>query len=90
MSGRRNLYAMDQFLVTLGFALMLLGVVIAILATLAFAARSARAEGGAVVLVGPFPIIVGSSSRAALVAAAIALAMMGLLVLLLLGGVCVA
>ena len=80
---------MEQLLVTLGFALMLLGVLIAVLATLILAARSVKVEGGGVVLIGPIPIIAGTSSRAALVAAAIALAMMGLLVLLLIGGIVV-
>lgn len=73
-------------MIVIGFALMLLGILIAIFATLVLAARSAKVEGGGVVLIGPLPIVVGTSSRAALVAAAIALAIMGLFVLLLLTG----
>lgn len=52
-----------------GIALVFLGIALMVLV-----AGGGRAEGGAVVVIGPIPIVFGSSRNAALVAAALAVA----------------
>jgi uncharacterized protein (TIGR00304 family) len=64
-------------LIGLGFALILAGVALVFLVTLAAVARSGgRGEVGGVVLIGPFPIVFGSSSDAVKVAVIGALVLM--------------
>jgi len=51
---------------TLGFFLVLVGVAITFVAGILMAlrqAKGARAKGGGVVLIGPFPIVFGSDAR---------------------------
>ena len=68
---------MERTLLTLGIALVLLGFALIAIASL----LSRESEFGGVVLIGPFPIIFGSSARAA--ALAIAMVLFILLALLL-------
>lgn len=53
---------MDQILVAVGISLLVAGVVVAI-ATSFHGTSSKSVRGGAVVLIGPIPIIFGSDSR---------------------------
>ena len=57
--------------VGLGFLLVLAGIVLIVAGVIAGALRSGggEAEAGAVIIIGPIPIVVGSSGRAALLAA---------------------
>ncbi len=67
-------------LVGVGFLLVLAGIVLIVIGMIAGALRSGggEAEAGAVVIIGPIPIIVGSSGRAALLAAVIGAVLMAL------------
>lgn len=58
-----------QSLVLIGIALLFLGIMLIFIGFLASASSGARVEGGGVVLIGPIPIIFGTSGRAALLAA---------------------
>ena len=62
-------------LLVVGLAMSLIGVLLLVLASLR---SGARAEGGAVVVVGPVPIVFGSSPRIAVVLMAMALAIMAM------------
>ncbi len=55
-----------------------MGVVLTVLAVLLLAIRggSSKGEWGGVILIGPVPIVVGSSPKMALIVAVLALAMM--------------
>ncbi len=64
-------------LVFIGAVLVFLGVAIMVLAS-----GGGRAEGGAVIVIGPIPIVVGSSRSAALAAAVLAAVMIIALIVL--------
>jgi uncharacterized protein (TIGR00304 family) len=72
-------------LASIGFALILAGVAVIVVGTLMSSKdRQHKAEGGAVVLVGPIPIVFGSNAKWASVAIALAIV---LIVIVLLFGV---
>jgi uncharacterized protein (TIGR00304 family) len=72
-------------LASIGFALILAGVAVIVVGTLMSSKdREHKAEGGAVVLVGPIPIVFGSDARWASLAIALAIV---LIVIVLLFGV---
>ncbi len=55
----------DQVIVLLGTVLVFVGIILAFLAFILPATRSGRlqARGGAVILIGPFPIVFGSDMQ---------------------------
>jgi len=57
----------DQFIVLVGTLLILAGFILAFLAQVIPSIRrgQVRARGGAVILIGPFPIVLGSDRQAA-------------------------
>jgi len=66
-----------ESLVGLGFLLVFLGVFLIFVGVLASALRGGgEVEAGGVIVVGPVPIVFGTSSKAALAAAILGLAMM--------------
>ncbi len=70
-------------LVSVGFLLVLVGIVLIVAGILAASSQGeGRVEGGGVVVIGPIPIIFGTSDRAALAAAVIGLVMMVLFFLM--------
>jgi len=65
------------WLVGVGFALIMLGVLLVFLGVLAGALRSGGdVEAGGVIIIGPIPIVFGTSGRAALAAAILGLVML--------------
>ncbi len=74
------------WLVGLGIALIMIGVLLVFLGVLAASLGSGGGEGeveaGGVVVIGPIPIIFGTSSKAALAAAVLGLIMMLLALLM--------
>lgn len=77
---------MDPEVFMLGFAMMALGIILAMLGAFLAATRSGegKAEAGGVVMVGPIPVVFGTSKKAAKVALLMALAMLILTLLFLL------
>ncbi len=72
-------------LVIAGFALILLGVLLVFAGTLVYAlSKPARVEGGGVILIGPIPIIFGTSTTMAIVAAVVAIVLMVLAIIFML------
>jgi len=69
--------------VLLAFALIVAGFLLIVISLL-LAARGgeARGEAGGVIMIGPVPIVFGTSKNAALVAAVVALVVLGLLLFL--------
>ncbi|MEB3774429.1 MAG: DUF131 domain-containing protein [Desulfurococcales archaeon] len=63
-------------LVVAGFILILLGFSLLIIGSLLKARGSAEVESGGVIVIGPIPIIFGSSDRAAVIAAVLGLVIM--------------
>jgi uncharacterized membrane protein len=59
----RRLESMDPALITLGFGLILLGLLLIVLAALL---GRVRARGGGLILIGPIPIIFGDRSLGAI------------------------
>lgn len=57
----------DQFIVLVGTLLILAGFILALLALVIPAVRrgQVKARGGAVILIGPFPIVLGSDRQTA-------------------------
>ncbi len=55
----------DQLVVILGIVLIFVGIVLAFLGLILPAARSGKlqARGGAVIMIGPFPIVFGSDKQ---------------------------
>ncbi len=74
-----------SWLVVAGFLLIFLGVILVFLGVFlqALQGGSGEAEAGGVVVIGPIPIIVGTSGRAAVAAAVLGLVIMLLSILLL-------
>ena len=68
-------------LVILGFVLIVVGMAAVVVGTLLEAARSGRGEVGGVVIIGPFPIVWGSSPGAAKTAALLGIVLLVLAVL---------
>lgn len=68
-------------LVMLGFALIIAGIAAVMVGTLLEAARSGKGEVGGVVIIGPFPIVWGSSPGAAKTAALLGIVLLVLAVL---------
>jgi uncharacterized protein (TIGR00304 family) len=68
-----------EALVHIGFLIIVIGVVIILLGALFLASggsASGETEVGGVIIIGPIPIIFGSSSKAALIAAVLGLVIM--------------
>lgn len=53
-----------MLLLVAGFAAVLVGVLLLVLSALRAGGGESRVEGGAVLVVGPFPIVIGTSERA--------------------------
>ena len=71
------------WLVALGITMIFVGVLLVFLGVLAQAMQGGgEAEAGGVIIIGPLPIIFGTSSKAALLAAVLGLVMMLLALLL--------
>jgi len=65
------------WLVGVGFALIMLGVLLIFLGVLAGAVKGGgEVEAGGVIIIGPIPIVFGTSGRAALAAAVLGLVML--------------
>jgi len=69
-------------LVTVGFALILIGVALIVFGGLLYALRGGKGEVGGVILIGPIPIVFGTSSDAVKVAVVGAIILMVLAVVL--------
>ena len=81
-----SLVGAGVLLVLVGFALIFLGVLKAAWSSPG-EGGGGRVEGGGVILIGPIPIIFGTSSKMALIAAALAVVLMILAVILARGAV---
>jgi uncharacterized protein (TIGR00304 family) len=70
---------------TIGFGLVLLGVVLALIAVILLATRSANAatktRGGGVLLIGPIPIIFGTDSESVKVLVILAIVLIAVVVI---------
>ncbi|MCE4618648.1 MAG: DUF131 domain-containing protein [Desulfurococcales archaeon] len=66
-----------QYLVLMGIVLLFLGLLLIFIGSfIGFREGSGKVEGGGVILIGPIPIIFGTSSKAAVLAAALAVVIM--------------
>lgn len=70
-----------SLLYSAGFILMLVGIVILAVNMLSQKKRRGRGEFGAVILIGPFPIVFGTSSRMMKIMLVIALVFIGVILL---------
>ncbi|MEB3760169.1 MAG: DUF131 domain-containing protein [Desulfurococcales archaeon] len=72
----------SQALVGIGILLVVIGIVLIFLGSLISALQGGegKAEVGGVVVIGPFPIIFGSSGRAAIIAAVLAVVIIVLMI----------
>lgn len=72
----------SQALIGIGILLLIIGVVLIFLGALISALQGGEgeAEVGGVVVIGPFPIIFGSSGRAAIIAAVLAVVIIVLMI----------
>ncbi len=66
---------MLTFIILVGFIISLIGLLLIVLSLIPGEREENRVEGGGVLIVGPFPIVFGSSRRAALIAAIIGVIM---------------
>lgn len=76
----------DLRMVYAGFILMIVGIVLVIIGLVAGSMRGDRVEGGAIIIIGPIPIVLGSSPGVAkaLVIAGIFLTAMAIIAYILL------
>ncbi|GAB6147931.1 TIGR00304 family membrane protein [Stetteria hydrogenophila] len=76
-----------EALVILGFILIFVGVALIFIGTLALAfssGREGKAEAGGVVLIGPIPLVFGTSWRATIIASIVAVVLMVLAIIVML------
>ncbi|MEZ0394209.1 MAG: DUF131 domain-containing protein [Desulfurococcaceae archaeon] len=73
------LWSAGLLLVFLGVALSIVGILLMFLSSLR--GSGSRAEGGAVFMIGPIPIVVGTSERAAFAALVLAILAIALMLL---------
>ena len=74
----------DQFFVVIGTLMIFGGIILAFLAFVILVFRSGKfqARGGTVILIGPFPIVLGSDKKAAEALLLLAIVLVAFLVLL--------
>jgi len=63
------------FIILAGFIISLIGLLLIVLSLISGEREEERVEGGGVLIVGPLPIVFGSSRKAALIAAIIGVIM---------------
>ncbi len=73
-----------ESLVGLGFVIVLFGVLLMILGVALAASKGGEGEFGGVIIIGPIPIVFGSSTRAALLAAVLGAILMVLAIIMVL------
>ena len=66
---------MLTFIIWVGFIISLIGLLLIVLSLISGEREEERVEGGGVLIVGPLPIVFGSSRKAALIAAIIGVTM---------------
>lgn len=66
---------MLTFIILAGFIISLIGLLLIVLSLISGEREEERVEGGGVLIVGPLPIVFGSSRKAALIAAIIGVIM---------------
>ena len=71
-------------LVGIGFLIVIIGVLIMILGIALAASKGGEAEYGGVIIIGPIPIVFGSNTRAALLAAVLGAVLMVLAIVMVL------
>ena len=84
-----NVMALTLILMAIAFLLIVCGIALLLLSTVKREGREVRVEGGGVIIVGPLPIVFGTSERIAkgLIILAILLMIIVLAVFLVLSGV---
>jgi uncharacterized protein (TIGR00304 family) len=63
------------FIIWVGFIISLIGLLLIVLSLISGEREEERVEGGGILIVGPLPIVFGSSRKAALIAAIIGVTM---------------
>lgn len=71
-----------ELLVLAGIVLVIVGILLVVTGSLISIGSKGEVEGGGVILIGPIPIIFGTSGRAAVVAAALAVVIIVLVIVL--------